>query len=60
MQRCPETPVNGVSGHQTGALGGIRTPNLLIRRQHIPIDNRHHQRARVSLTRTLEDSNYIV
>src|ERR671913_171249 len=33
MQRCPETPANGVSRHHTGAPGGIRTPNLLIRSQ---------------------------
>ena len=32
MQRCPETPANGVPRHHNGAPGGIRTPNLLIRR----------------------------
>jgi hypothetical protein len=32
MQRCPETPANGVPRHHNRAPGGIRTPNLLIRR----------------------------
>ena len=30
MQRCPETHADHVSGHRSGAPGGIRTPNLLI------------------------------
>ena len=33
VQGCPEAPVTGVSGHHMCALGGIRTPNLLIRSQ---------------------------
>ena len=43
-----------------GALGGIRTPNLLIRSQHIPIDTSGHERAGVSPARSLEDSSDIV
>jgi transposase len=36
MQRCPETPVNGVSGHHRVEAEGIRTPDLLIARRSSP------------------------